>query len=257
MSVALEVQQLQFTAGVLGEAPEILHALRENRGRDAAQRFAIYREAYRARLADALADSFGHTARFLGGDAFRELALDYIETHPPSAYSIRWYGATLPGWLRRVRAQDVPLAELAALDWALRAAFDSADATPLDAAVLAELKPEEWGRTGFRLHPSFRLLAQRWNTVAVWQALDREETPPLAQALPQRATLAVWRRGLQPHFRTLEAVEGSALSALRAGQSFAAVCARLAETRVHEDAASLAGRWLRRWVEEGLLVALR
>jgi len=257
MNATLEALQAQFAAGVLGAEPGILHALHAQGGLDAAQRLGVYREAYRARLADALADTFGHTARYLGDEAFRGLALAYVETHAPSAYSIRWYGATFPHWLRRVRPQAVALAELAALDWALRAAFDSADAVPLDSAALATLAPEEWDRVGFRLHPSFRLLAQRWNTVALWQALEREETPPAAQALPQSATLAVWRRELQPHFRTLEADEDVALRALRSGDSFAALCARLAETRAPQDAAALAGRWLRRWLEERFLVGLR
>ena len=257
MSGTLEALQRQFAAGVLGDDAGILGALRAGREFCAAQRFAVYREAYRARLADALADSFGHTARYLGGDGFRALALEYVETHTPSAYSIRWYGATFPGWLRKTYPQHAALAELAALDWALRVAFDSADAEPLAAGVLAALTPADWARVGFRLHPSFRLLVQRWNTIALWQALDREETAPAAQALPQSATLAVWRRELQPHFRTLEAGEGGALRALCAGRSFSAVCARLAADRAPQDAAALAGRWLRRWVDEQLLVALR
>jgi len=257
MSTALEALQAEFAAGVLGGAPAILHALRAHGGRDAAQRFAIYREAYRARLVDALADSFGHSARYLGEDAFRTLALAYVEQHAPHAYSIRWYGATFPAWLRRRPERDAVLAELAALDWALRAAFDSDDARPLEADALAALTPADWARTGFRLHPSFRLLPQRWNTVSIWQAINADASPPAAQALPQAVTLAVWRRALQPHFRTLEADEGSALRALRAGTSFAALCAGLAERRTPEDAARLAGRWLRRWVDEQLLVALR
>lgn len=257
MSARLEALQSQFAAGVLGAEPGILQALRAQGGLDAAQRLGVYREAYRARLADALADTFGHTARYLGDEAFRGLAQAYVETHAPSAYSIRWYGATFPRWLRRVRPQAAELAELAAFDWALRAAFDSADAVPLDAAALAALAPEAWDRVGFRLHPSFRLLAQRWNTVALWQALERGEAPPAAQALPQPAAVAVWRRELQPHFRTLEADEDVALRALRAGKSFAALCAGLAETRAAQDAAALAGRWLRRWLEDQILVALR
>lgn len=257
MSGTLEALQRQFAAGVLGDDAGILGALRAGRELGAGQRLAIYREAYRARLADALADSFGHTARYLGGDAFRALALEYVETHTPSAYSIRWYGAAFPGWLRKTCPQDAALAELAALDWALRAAFDSADAEPLEAAALAALTPADWARVGFRLHPSFRLLRQCWNAVSVWQAINAEASPPAVRALPQAVTLAVWRHALQPHFRTLEPDEGSALRALRAGASFAAVCARLAETGTREDAAQLAGRWLRRWVDERLLVALR
>ncbi|MDX1376468.1 MAG: DNA-binding domain-containing protein [Burkholderiales bacterium] len=257
MSASLEALQLRFAAGILAGDRAILDALRPHRGLDAARRLGIYREAYRARLADALADTFGHTARYLGDAEFDTLARGYIAAHAPSAYSIRWYGATFPAWLRRARAQDAALAELAALDWALRAAFDSADVAPLDATALAELTPEAWGRVGFRPHPSFRLLTLRWNTVALWQAIEREDRPPATQRLPRPATLAVWRLGVQPHFRTLEPDEDRALRALRAGTSFGAVCERLAHTRAAADAAALAGHWLRRWVEEELFVAPR
>ena len=69
--------------------------------------------------------------------------------------------------------------------------------------------------------------------------------------------LLVWRRDLRPHFRTLEPDEDQALRALDGGETFACVCARLAECRPPQEAAALAGRWLRRWVDEALLVARR
>jgi hypothetical protein len=257
VTTALAQLQARFAAGVLGEDRAILDALCTHGGLDAAQRFAIYRDAYHARLADALADTFGHSARYLGEERFDALARGYIAAHPPSAYSIRWYGAQLPRWLRCAFPQDVAVAELAALDWALRAAFDCADAAPLETAALAGLAPGDWDRVGFRLHPSLRLLTQHWNTVALWQALDAEETPPAARQLQQARVVAVWRQGLQPHFRTLDHAEDAALRSLRAGKPFAAVCAQLAGIRAPQDAAALAGHWLRRWLDDGLLLALR
>ncbi|KPK04317.1 MAG: hypothetical protein AMJ64_13980 [Betaproteobacteria bacterium SG8_39] len=224
---------------------------------DAAQRLGIYRDAYRARLVEALQDSFSHTARYLGDDGFRELALQYIEVHTPAAASIRWYGDAFPDWLGAAHPQDGDVAELAALDWALRAAFDSADAEPLDAAALSSLSADDWDQAGFVLHPSLRLLEQRWNTVALWQALEREAAPPAARRLPGVVGVAVWRRALQPHYRTLDADEGAALRALQAGERFAAVCDRLAARRAPQAATALAGRWLRRWSEDGLLAGLR
>lgn len=257
MTPTLEQLQAQFAAGILGTDREILDALRSRGQLDAAQRLDVYRDAYRARLVEALQDSFGHTARYLGDDGFRALALDFIETHTPTEFSIRWYGDAFPDWLRSAYPQDGDVAELAALDWALRSAFDSADAEPLEAAILTRMTAADWDRAGFRLHPSFQLLRQRWNTIALWQALDREDAPPAATPQPATATVAIWRRALEPHFRTLAAEEDVALRALRAGESFGAICTRLAETRAPQDAARLAGQWLRRWFEEGLLVGLR
>jgi hypothetical protein len=242
MSAALERLQAQFAAGVAGADRAILDALVSQGALDAAERLGVYREAYRARLADALADTFGHTARYLGEEAFRATALAYVAARPPADYSIRWYGDAFPEMLQE------EVAELAALDWALRAAFDSADAEPLDADRLAQLDPASWDRVTFRLHPSFQLLTMRWNTAAIWSALDKEALPPPPGKLEPAATLMVWRRGLQPHFRTLDPGEDDALHALHAGETFAAVCERLGERAVGQ-----AGLWLRRWVEEGLL----
>ena len=104
-------------------------------------------------------------------------------------------------------------------------------------------------------HPAFRILELHRNTLAIWQALDSGTTPPETQALVSAAMLLVWRRQTQPHFRTLEAEEDRALQALHEGESFAAVCSRLTENRSPGEAAALAGRWLRRWIEEELLVA--
>jgi hypothetical protein len=249
--------QAEFAAGILGLRGAVLARIQESAPLDAAKRFGVYAEAYRARLKEALADTFGHTARYVGDDAFAELALAYIETHTPERASIRWYGETFPEWLRTAHPADAGVAELAALDWALRAAFDSADAVPLVAEDLARLGAEDWDRAGFVLHPAFRLLDMHHNTVALWHALDRDETPPPREALPQPATLLVWRRELQPHFRTVDADEARALRGLHGGSSFGSICARLSESRPQEDAAALAGRWLARWIDDALLVGLR
>jgi hypothetical protein len=260
MSATLEQLQRRFVAGILGSDRTVLDALRAPGGPgtlDAAQRFGIYRDAYRARLVEAMQDSFSHTARYLGDDGFRTLALQYVEAHTPAAASIRWYGDAFPDWLGAAYPQDGDVAELAALDWALRAAFDSADAEPLDAATLSGLSADDWDQAGFVLHPSLRLLEQRWNTVALWQALEREQAPPAAHRLAGVAHVAVWRWALQPHFRTLDADEDAALRALQAGEPLAAVCNGLVGTRAAEAAAALAGQWLRRWFEEGVLVGLR
>ena len=253
----LERLQVEFAACILGPDRAVPAQIRPSEPLGADARFAIYFDAYRARLADALRDTYGHTARYLGDAAFRILALDYIETHTPQRPSIRWYGEGLSEWLRAARPRDPEVAELATLDWALRAAFDSPDAVPLSAADLATLSPEDWDRAGFRLHPAFHLLELRFNTVALWHALDSEQVPPPLQELPSPATLLVWRRELKPHFRTLEHEEARALRDLHEGTSYSAICAHLAENREPQDAAALAAQWLRRWIEDALLVGLR
>lgn len=239
----------------------------------APDRLAVYTGAYRARLVEALADSFAHTQRYLGEDGFRNLMLGYIDSCPPTHYSLRWYGASLPQWLAEHFPDDVEVAELAALDAALRQAFDAADAEPLAADRLAAVAPNEWATLGFELQPGAALLTLSFNTVALWRALTAEEPPPAPQRLPQPMPVLVWRLGQQPHFRSLEPREAHALQQLFAGESFGRLCERLDQeqgTAVSHDgqgavagepaaapAAVQAATWLRTWLADGLLVGLK
>ena len=253
----LERLQADFAGAILGTEDSFLAEIRAGSGLGADQRLGVYADAYRARLTEALQDSFAHTAKLLGEAAFRALALEYIEKYPSQSYSIRWYGGEFSAWLQGTHAKYRQVADFAAFDWALRTAFDSADAEPLRPADLAALSAEDWAQAGFDLHPSVQLLELGCNAVAVWQALDRDDPPPALQALAVAATVLVWRRDLQPHFRSLDSDEAVALRSLSDGASFAAVCARQAERGGNEAAVAVAGRWLRGWIDEALLVGLR
>ncbi|HSN20698.1 MAG TPA: putative DNA-binding domain-containing protein, partial [Usitatibacter sp.] len=90
----------------------------------AGSRPGIYRHAYRARLAGALAANYPALAAALGAAAFRELAERYARMHPSRRYSIRWHGDRLAEAL-----DDERLADLARMEWALGIAFDAPDET--------------------------------------------------------------------------------------------------------------------------------
>lgn len=217
------------------------------------RRLAIYGNAYRARLCDALRDSYGHTAQYLGDEGFEALALDYVRAHPSTHPSLRWFGIHFEAWLRRHHPADPDVAELAALDWAMRAAFDGPDAEPLSADSLAEVPAEAWATLGLAWHPTLQRLSLQHNTLAVWQALDKDEVPPPSAAQPQPTELLVWRLGLQPHFRSLDSVEALAIDRLRTGDSFAGTCIALQDTWPDMDIAPTAGGLLRRWLDDGLV----
>ena len=99
----------------------------------------VYRHAYRARLAAALADNYTVLARALGDEAFDALAQAYIAAQPSRHPSIRWFGHELAGFMAQADDDLVPhasLVDFAAMDWALRAAFDAADAPLLDLSLI-------------------------------------------------------------------------------------------------------------------------
>ena len=239
---------------LVGQPSTIDTQLRRGAGIAVDRRLSIYHHAYRARLHETLADSYGHTRRYLGDDWFEREALAFVETHGSHHFSLRWYGADFADWLSQRWQDDGEIAELAALDWALRSAFDAADAQVLTMADLASLAPEAWADLRLELPPSYARLTQSFNTLALWQALDNDETPPVAQPLAKPVALLIWRRGHSPHFRSLGPLESQALDALASGRTFAETCANLAEAQPDLNAAAEMGMLLRRWVDEELLV---
>ncbi|MDH0863846.1 DNA-binding domain-containing protein [Mitsuaria sp. GD03876] len=238
---------------LIGQPSLIDTRLRRGSGLPAERRLSIYHHAYRARLHDTLADSYGHTRRYLGDEWFEREALAFVEVHGSAHFSLRWYGADFASWLSRRWPDDGEIAELAALDWALRSAFDAGDAPVLTMPDLAALAPEDWAELRLQLPPSFGRLKQSFNTLALWQALDGDETPPAAQALATPLDLLIWRRGHSPHFRSLGPLESLALNAVASGRTFAETCADLAEARPELNVAAEMGMLLRRWVDEELL----
>lgn len=249
--------QAHLLAPEAAPAPALRAALAARPGPDLARRLQIYHRAYRARLQDTLADTFGHTAAYLGDDAFAEQAQAYIAAHPSQWRSLRWYGASFPDWLAQHLPQQAEVAELARIDHALRRCFDSADAPVLAPPDLAALPPPAWASLAWRLQPGTALLQFQCNTLAIWQALDDDGTPPPAAPLPLPGLLLVWRRGWQPHFRSLGQMEALALQRTLAGDSFADVCAALVAAQLSDDPAvdpaARAGTLLRRWLDDGLL----
>ncbi len=219
-------------------------------------RLHIYHNAYRVRLLETLQDAFEKTWGYLGDDAFESAALSFIEKTPPQHRNLRWYGETFPQWLATRFPDDGDIAELAVMDWQLRKAFDAPDAPPLRAADLASLSAADWDKIGFHLTPSLYVTPVRYNTVSIWHALDRDETPPTAESLADTSWLLTWRKGWQPHFRTIQGAEFNAISLLIQGESFAQMCSHLNELFPERDIATLAAEMLATWLRDELVVAL-
>lgn len=255
MSLSLFSAQLQFQQHVLGAAdatPLISgDAARQQLG------LRIYVNAYQQRLLETLIDSYEKTHAVMGAAAFEAAALAYIAEHPPTTRSLRWYGEHFDAHLAAGgtdRPRSAAWAELARLDWALRGAFDGPDADALDASVFADLAPEAWATLRLVPVPTTQLLVFRHNTVAVWQALDDDEVPPDLQVADIEVDWLVWRKGLQPHFRSLHRAEATLLRAMLDGSSFASACAQAeAGVPADEDVSMLIGGFLRQWLEDELL----
>ncbi len=254
---------LQPHAEAMSDSTDVaLNGTPESGPSAALRRLGVYHGAYRARLLETLRDTYGHTCRVLGDEAFDALALAYIERSPSTCRNLRWYGKTWPDFLEApggvidadgALAPRPDLAELARLDWALREAFDGLDDTLLGLRGLQQLAPEAWAVLRLRPHATVRCLSMRHNTLQRWHALDDERQVPESELLPEPGWVLVWRRDDRPHFRSMSALEAWAVQQLLAGLPWAALCDGLAQAWPDQDATILAAQCLRRWVDEGVL----
>ena len=242
--MSLAAQQLAFKRAVVhGEGAAAVTGL-----------LRIYEQAYGARLTAALRDNFGVLPTVLGDDAFDALAHAYIAAHPSQRPSIRWFGDALPAFMA-TREDLVPhpaLIDLARMEWALRCAFDAADAAPLEAGDLASVPADQWPALVFAPLPSLQVLTMHWSVEPVWRALQGDDAPDLPEPEAQPHELLIWRQGLETRWRTLDAPAARLLQCALRGETFAEQCA-LAATEVGDEQAALhAASALRGWIGDGL-----
>ncbi|MCV2353108.1 putative DNA-binding domain-containing protein [Paucibacter sp. B2R-40] len=259
MSAALKIQQQAMQEAVCARAdPTEPEALLQ----EPATGLAIYREAYSARLLAALRDNFTVLQRALGDADFDALGLAYIQARPSRQPSIRWFGADLAAFMADQYADQLThpcMVEFARMDWALRAAFDSADAPVLRFEQVAATATEDWPALVFSLQPSVHLLAMNWAIEPAWSALRAHEPgsdeagPVLSEPAALDHHLLVWREGLETYWRSLEPLEAQLLQALAAGQNFEAICQQAALTVGADQAAAAVVQALQGWLARGLL----
>ncbi|MBV8037488.1 DNA-binding domain-containing protein [Roseateles sp.] len=230
---------------------------------DFATGLAVYRHAYRARLLAALADNYSVLARALGDAAFDALGRAYVDARPSRHPSIRWFGHQLADFMAAAGDALVPHASLidfARMDWALRAAFDAADAPLLEAATLAALGPDDWAGLVLQLQPGVHrvhlahAIEPAWRMLRAWEPGSGADPPALPEPVPHEHVLLAWRQGLETRWRSLEPLEAALLEAIATGQPFARLCERAAALLGDAEAAAPAvvGA-LQQWLAEGLL----
>lgn len=251
---SLQRIQSGFQDFVLGDgsvAPALGAAIRQQGGLTAQGRLAIYHNAYRVRMREALNEAFERTWTYTGDELFGELAGAYLAEHTSTFSNLRWFGHRFAQFVRRQLPEHQFVAELAAFEWALGLAFDAPDFEAADADAYRALAPQAWAGLVLKLQPSVQLLRMEFNSVAIWQALGEGQDPPDAVALPAACTWLVWRNNNQPHFRSLDAFEAEALTALAAGSTFGEMC----ELAAGAEVARRMGSCLQDWMRHSLLRA--
>ena len=236
---SLRDEQLALQAAILAaDAAASSSSVREPSG------IAVYRNAYRARLAGALRLNYPVLAELLGESEFRCVADGYARDFPSHHYSIRGHGSEL--W----RKFGGALADLARMEWALGSAFDAPDVPPIEASFLEAISIDEWAALRLAAHPSVVVLSMSWAIEAQWEAVRAGDGHARAEPAEHAHALLVWRKNLQSHWRIASLQEGRALRNLHGGGTLQHACDALTDA----DAEAIGG-WFAGWVREGMLVA--
>ncbi len=255
MTDTLRNLQDSFQAHVLAGEASMLTRISPDAKPSAAARLAIYANGYRLRLLEALTTNYPALHTLAGDELFEQIGRTYIEAHPSTHYSIRYFGQHLSTFLTATAPySDTPaLSEMAALEWSLSLSFDAADAEVITVETLATLPPDSWPELRLRFHPSVHRHDFHWNMPELWSAIDAQTDPQPPQQYPQPRAWLIWRRELQNYFRPLDSAETWALDSMRDGAAFAAMCEGLCEYLDAEQVGLRAAGFLRGWVQAGLV----
>lgn len=252
---ALALRQQEFLACLLDDATPLPAGWDTRR----VAGMAVYRNAYRTRLIDALRETFERTARLVGEDAFRRAAAHHLITNPPTGWTIDLTGERFAETCAELFAHDPDVAEVAWLEWAMHRAFTATDAEPLIvsrfAAATAGFSPAQWEALRLRLIPGTAVRAIAHDLAKLWEVLGASSFPPQVERLPRPGYALLWREGERPVFMLIPEQNGRALAGLLSGGTFGEMCAALAETIGPAKAAASAGTMLLGWLELGLVQA--
>lgn len=253
---AIDRLQREFQTYLLDPAADaVKHRIVGTEKVSAEVRLGIYADAYRLRLLEALATDFPAVQALAGADQFDRLGRAYIDAHPSSHFSLRWFARDLERFLRQTPPyrEHPELAELAAFEWAMTLVFDAPDRALLTVADMAAIPAESWAGLRLAPHPAVQRLDLHWNVPIFWKAVDADQEPEALQRSEVPIAWVLWRQELKTYFRSLAVDEAYALDAVRAGRTFADICQGLCEWLDEAHVAVHAAGLLKRWIMDGLI----
>lgn len=141
-------------------------------GSDPAVRFAVYRNNVIVSLIDALADTYPVAQELVGEEFFRAMARLYVNTEPPRARVLAFYGASFPDFIERFPpAASVPyLADVARLEMLRVRAYHAAECAilPADAIAQSLTDIDQLPNMLVAFHPSMGLLRSQYAVASIW-----------------------------------------------------------------------------------------
>jgi len=204
-------------------------------GLPTARRLQVYAGNVRANFLGALELSYPVVRRLVGAVYFEQCARGFQREHASRSGDLQPAGAPFPAYIDALHRGGAYhyLGDVARFEWLLQEALLAADHAPLDLDKLAVVAPADYDGLRFRLHPSLRLFESAYPCLAIWQANNAAEEPPVIDLHgAPRERIAIMHSGhihgagfgapAALRFYALSAGEQSFLAALQAAAPFAA-----------------------------------
>lgn len=257
--LSLSDMQDKFQRHLLHGDTDIIELIAPDQTTTVEQRLATYKNAYIARLIEALSSDFSCLRTLLGEDLFNTLCCDYIDQHPSTSASLRWFGDRFPEYVKQhsCSQNQTRLYDLAVMEWMFISAFDAPEQQTLNAMTMMDIPMSAWPTIKLTFHPSVFYFKSHWNTVMTWQALKNKHIAPDPDSTESHACL-IWRQALVTRYRVLDADEAALIEQAMQGSTFEQLCdtqTLLPESQdmEPEQIAMRSATLLKLWLDEGLI----
>jgi hypothetical protein len=251
MKFALRELQENFQAYVLNQDSNIISHI-STQALDASKQIDIYKKGYSLRLLEILQKDFPILYQKAGEELFNKFGYDYIKTYPSNHFNICIFSRHFSQFLIAEKHEPF-LAEMAAFEWALSRALDTADAPHIGLPDLSNVLPESWPYVQFCFHSSVALYEFHFNSPQIVYAmmLENDSIPEPAKEQSPRGWV-IWRFELQPYFESLSKEQAWMVNAILQKKTFGEICQGLCEWLPEEEVAMYAAGSLKNWLEKGM-----
>jgi hypothetical protein len=259
INVSNAINSIAITAGIYWKKPvfDIKNQSRMERG------LLAYRANASESAARSLAATYPVIAQLLGEEVVAHLARDLWRAHPPDRGDLAQWGGALAEFFKAADAlQDLVrahpfLPDVARLEWALHCAANAQD-TSLDTVSLQLLAQRDPQCLQLELSAGCALIPSAFPLAAIVHLHDpryADEHAAATGAVQAQVaqTALVWRRGLRPMFRSVDAAESALLQSVWQGSNFAQCVDAALVVQAQFDL----GAWLSASVQSGLVCAVR
>lgn len=231
------LQRLFAEAVTLERDVDAMQSLIESKpgGATAAERLAVYSDAWFIRLEESLGDDFSVLRERLGHEVWTETLRGYLRAFPSRSFTLAKAGNHLPGYLKETGFSAWKV-ELAQLELDLYRSQIATDSIPFAVAELQSISEDDAEDLRLALQPSVFLHEFTYNVLG----LLHDAKPMIA---PSR--VVVYREAWMSHTEEVETEEFEFLAMLASG----ALLGELADRFSESDWVS----WLSKWSQRGAI----